>query len=509
MDFKGYLEVLLRRKLIIFLTIVLATATAAGVTFAMTPIYAAWALLRVSPPIIGTVDYAEMVYVERVSNTYISILKSWPVMDEMAKRLGIPREGLEERIKVEAIRNTELIRITVEDPDQNVAKAMASTLIDLALEQNQRLLGGRSARDTLAEQLDNIQKELVEARDALAASQDSTSIGEDVAAAKVRTLEDTYSMLLREYEQARVRETMRANSISIVEPASVSRSPVKPNKEQNIALGGVLGLLAGIGLAFLMESLDKSIRTIEDLERELGVGVLGTVPKFPIKSRLPEIVVGKPRAGHAVERYRLLRANLHVTGSNNRYKTLLFTSVGPGEGKSTVVANLAVTAAQARQRVVAVDADFRRPSLNKVFGLSNEQGLSQALLRERSVTSLLRTTEFECLKVLTSGPIPPRPDVALDPRAVRAVLLELTQVFDLILFDGPPSLIVADACLIAPLFDGVVVVAKYGHTPPAELRKIVSQLGSVNANVIGTILNNYRPNGTSYYYNKYYQSASR
>ncbi len=507
MDFKDYFEVLARQKLIIFITGVLAVAAATGLTLMMTPIYSASALLRLSPPVVGTVDYAEMTYADRVNSTYIRILTGWPVMDTVASKLNIPRSGLEKKIKVEAVRDTELIRITVEDPDRNVAKNIASTLTDVALQENQRLAGASSAQDTLAAQLNAIQKELANERAALSSSSIATSTAESNGA-RIRSLEETYSLLLGQYEQSRVRQALLANSVTVVEPASASGVPVKPNKEQNIALGAVLGILAGIGLAFLRENMNNVVRTTEDLERALKISVLGTLPKFRVKSNLPEIIIGSSAGGHAIERYRLLRASIQAAGVDNQYKTLLFTSSGQGEGKSTVVANLAVAAAQAKQRVVVVDADFRRPSMNKVFGLSNDKGFSQALLREQNIKSLLRSTEYEGLKVLTSGPNPPNPDVALDPRAVGAVLSELTQTFDLVLFDGPPALIVADACLIAPLFDGVIVVTKYDHTPPSELRRIVAQLKAVNANVIGTVLNGYRPNGTAYYYNKYYQHAS-
>lgn len=507
MEFKDYLQVLTRRKLAILLTVFLALVTATVVTFAMTPIYGASALLRVSPPIIGTVDYAEMVYAERVTNTHIKMLTSWPVMDAVATRLNVPRDGLEKRIKVEAIRDTELIKITVEDPDPKLAKGIAQAMTEMAMEQNQRPRGGRTAQDMLAEQLATMQRELGLARATLSATQPITSSQEAItAASNLKVMEETYGTLQREYEQARARDLIRANSVSIVEPAEATRTPIKPNQQQNIGLGALLGLLAGIGLAFLAESLDKSIRTAEDLERELKINVLGTVPRFRTKGETPEIVMGNPLAGPAVESYRLLRANLQASGKT--CKTLLFTSAGSGEGKSTIVANLAVAAAQAKQQVAVIDTDFRRPSIHKIFGLSNYRGLSQTLLQEQSVGSLMKATEYQGLRVLTSGPVPPNPDVALDPRAVGALVSELTQLFDLILIDGPPALLVADTSLIAPLFDGVVVVARYGQTPWASLRRIVSLLGSVNANVIGTVLNGFEVDNHNHYYHEYYRAVS-
>ncbi|MBI4320975.1 MAG: polysaccharide biosynthesis tyrosine autokinase [Chloroflexi bacterium] len=514
METREYLEVLLRRKLVIVLTLLVASASATAITLTMPPVYAASATLRISPPIIGTVDYAELVYVERVVNTYIRILTSWPVMDNVSSRLDIPRAGLEGKIKIEAIRDTELIRIVVEDRDPAVAQGIAGSLTELATEQQQRLRGGRTVQDTLAEQLDTMQKELANAREMLSATQAASSGLEAVAvaASKVRTIEEIYALLLREYEQSKVRETIRANSTSIVEPAAVSPIPIRPNRQQNIGLGALLGLLAGIGLAFLAESMDKAIRTTEDLERQLKATVLGTVPEFASKPRkrssTPQIVVGNRIAGEVVEAYRLVRANIQAFSGERARKTLLFTSAGQGEGKSTVVANLAVAAAQAKQRVVIVDADFRRPSMHKVFGVSNDAGFSQALLREQRASVLAKVTEFEGLSVLTSGPAPPNPDVVLHPASVRPVLSELVQTYDLVLVDGPPGLLVADASLIASLFDGVVVVAKSGHTTPKALHRLSTQLGCVSANVVGTILNSFKADGAEYYRKYYRPSAS-
>jgi capsular exopolysaccharide synthesis family protein len=180
-----------------------------------------------------------------------------------------------------------------------------------------------------------------------------------------------------------------------------------------------------------------------------------------------------------------------------------------GEGKSSVVANLAVAEAQARQRVVLVDADFRRPTLHKIFGLSNYRGFSQALSQEHNAISLLRTTEFEGLKVLTSGPPPSSPDAALDPRKVKKVLSDLAEVFDLVLFDGPPALLVADTSLIAPIFDGVLIVARYGETDPKDLRHVITQFQGINVSIAGTVLNGFQPGRISRSYKgAYYESSS-
>ncbi|MBI2955262.1 MAG: polysaccharide biosynthesis tyrosine autokinase [Chloroflexi bacterium] len=510
MELKDYFEVLLRRRLVIGITFVLAIAAAAAITYVMTPIYQGSAMLRITPPVIGTIDYSELVYAERATNTYIKILTSWPIRDAVASRLGISQEGLDKRIKIEAIRDTELIRILVEDPDKEQAKRITSTMVDLAMELNQRPSGGRSPQAMLAEQLTSIQNELGNARLALSAAQTGTAGQVDVASAagKVRILEEIYGTLLREYEQSRLRETVQANSITIVEPAEASKLPVKPNRTQNIGLGALLGLLAGIGLAFLAEALDKAVRTTEDLEQVIQTGVLGTVPRLQVKNGVPEIVIAKPLAKHALESFRLLRANLQSSSGENPTRTLLFTSASPSEGKSTIVANLAAVMAQANQRVAVVDADFRRPCFHKIFDLRNQKGLSQALLREELVSSLLQPTRFGNLKVLTSGPLPPSPDAALDPRSVEEVLKELLRMFDLVLVDGPPSLLMADVSLIAPLFDGVVVVARSGRTTTRDLRSVIAQLQGVNANIVGTVLNSFNTDRSDHYYREYFRPNS-
>ncbi len=510
MELGDYLDVLYGRRWVILLTFCLAILAATAITLATTPIYVATASIRVSPPIIGTVDYAEMLYLDRVINTQIKILTSSPVMDTVASRLNIPRSGLEQKIKVEAVRNTELIKIVAEDPNPDTAQGIASTLATLALGQNQHPVGSTSVQETLAEQLDNILKQLMNAREVAATTRTPITGTEafSTQGSNVRALEETYAMLLREYEQSRVRETIRANSTSIVEPARVSPVPIKPNVQQNIALGGILGFLAGIGIAFLAEGLDKAIRTVDHLEHQLGVSVLGAIPRFRPKLRLkfwnngqvPQIVMRNPAERQAAEYFRVLRARLRTPHSDKPWKTLLFTSANPGEGKSTIAANLAVVSALAKQKVLLVDADFSRPSVHKAFGLTNFKGLSQALSREHPASSFLKSTETEGLMVLTSGPPPSNPDALLDSARVRDVLTELAQAFDMILVDGPPVLAVADVSLIASLFDGVVVVTAYNRTSSKALREIVAQMQGVGANVVGTVLNGFKPTGAASYY---------
>lgn len=204
------------------------------------------------------------------------------------------------------------------------------------------------------------------------------------------------------------------------------------------------------------------------------------------------------------EAYRLLRTNLQFSGLNGKLRRILITSPGPGDGKSTTLANLAVTLAQAGHRVLIVDADCRKPVQHKVFGLPNQPGLTNLLVEGGDPAGAIRETQIPGLSLLPCGPVPPNPSELLGTARMGEVLGHLSESYDFVLLDSPPAVTVTDAAVLAPQVDGVVLVLRAGDTRHDMAREARAILEKSNAHLLGAVLNGVRPTGDDYYYYYYY-----
>ncbi len=285
-------------------------------------------------------------------------------------------------------------------------------------------------------------------------------------------------------------------NVSVAEPAVVPQAPSKPYKELNIALGILVGLAGGIGLAFLFENLDTTLYTTQQIEE---VTELSTLGKIPMRRKQRHITVFNSNSVQE-EAFRRLRTNLFALGDGASLHTLLVTSAEPGEGKSTVVANLASTIAKARQNVIVVDGDLRRPSLHKVFDLPNKVGLSNILKQEASLDVAVQDSKIRGVKVLTSGPLPSNPAELLGSPEMFALIRYLAQQFDLVLLDTPPLLTVADAAVLAPAVDGVMLVVARAQARREAVQAAHQQLAKVKARSVGLVVNRAEQNGSYEYY---------
>jgi capsular exopolysaccharide synthesis family protein len=202
------------------------------------------------------------------------------------------------------------------------------------------------------------------------------------------------------------------------------------------------------------------------------------------------ITISEPRSAIS-EAYRTLRTNLDFASLAKALKTLVITSAGVGEGKSTTLANLAVVSAQAGRKVTLVDADLRRPAVHKIFGLSNEAGLTTVMMEGSALNSLpLQATGIEGLSVLTSGPLPPNPAELMGLRRMEELVAALAEVADQVFFDTPPVVAVTDAAVLATKVDGVLLVVSAGKTRRDHARTAVQRLEQINARLVGTVLTN-------------------
>ena len=297
-----------------------------------------------------------------------------------------------------------------------------------------------------------------------------------------------------------LREQARHATAHIIQRAFPTFTPVRPQKAQNIIFAMVIGLFVGLCLALLQEFLDDRINTAEDADRVLGLPSLGHVPALTSDDArlLPQMQSLDP----AAESYRILRSSIHFASVDAPVRTLLVTSSNPGEGKTTTAANLAFAMAADGRKVILVDSDLRRPSLHKLLEMPTVPGLTDVLLGDAELDSvLMEHSEMPGMMALTCGTTPPNPSELLGSRTFRNLVERLTGLADLVIFDSPPVLAAADAQILASQLDGVVLVVEAGETKKGAARRTLALLRHARANVLGVAYNKMRVmEGSAYYY---------
>jgi capsular exopolysaccharide synthesis family protein len=367
------------------------------------------------------VDYGSLVYAERIVNTYSQLAVSAPVLIELQQRLGMETSIVDLKKQV------------------RIDTSANSELIYITFEAHDPMIAAAGA-NTLAEILVNASR--------------SDSSG-------------------------------RNYPLIIVDPASVPDSPDRPQPIISIALALLAGLMGGLALTVLLESLDTRIFSVDQVEAITGQAVIGQIPR--IGGRQTTLL----RTNNSIEAesFRQLRTSLlaHIQGSP--LQTFLVTSAEPREGKSTVTANLAVSIAQAGYKTVVVDGDMRLPRLHRFFDVPNELGLSTVIQNRDTLDRALQQTSISGLHILASGPVPDNPAELLASPFIRTVCEELSQRFDYVLWDTPALLAVADARILQPQVDGALLVVACRHTPEVALRAAWQFLNGANDGRVEVVVN--------------------
>lgn len=282
--------------------------------------------------------------------------------------------------------------------------------------------------------------------------------------------------------------------------------PSRPNFIVYLGGGFVLSLLVAVGMAFLREFTDQALRTPIDVARHGQLSVLGCVPLLDDEEAdIEELEFATRRAPHSLvaEAFRQIRAHLTFSGPLESQRTLLITSPSPEDGKTATAINLAVTFAQANQRVLLVDCNFRRPGIRRAFPTARNEGLSNILVGRGKFEEVVSQTELPNLDVLTSGPMPPNPAELLASPPMRGLLEAAKAKYDRVILDGPPCLLISDALLVATQVDAVVMVARAGSNSKGALRRAREQLQRINGRVIGAVLNGVEARPGGYYRDQY------
>ncbi|HEY6057737.1 MAG TPA: polysaccharide biosynthesis tyrosine autokinase, partial [Candidatus Limnocylindrales bacterium] len=443
-----------------------------------------------------TPDYNAQLLAQRLSQSYALVATTGPVLQRVITELGLNTtvNELSSQVSADAPRDLNVVEISVSWGDAQTAAAIANAvsteLIKVAEE-----AGGRTP-DIISfvdEQLTTTQQQISDTRaeiDRLTQIDKRTPAQETqlgVLQGRLVELNATYATLLN------VASGTAANKLTVIEPAVPADSPSSPRPLVNLAASIVVGLLAGVGLAFLLDHLDDSLRTTEQVASLLGLPTLASIAKVEgLADRDPiyRLTVTVFPRSPAAEAFRMLRTNLEFASVDRALRMVMVTSALPGEGKTLVAANLAAAFAQAGHSTILVDADLRKPELNRLFGRPAVPGLTNLLrATDPVVETVLQDTVEPRLRLLAAGPQPPNPAELLGSKAMAQVIERLRKAADVIVFDTPPLQAVTDAAVLAASLDGTIVVSHAGRTGRGATHAAVDALNRVGAHILGVILN--------------------
>uniref|UniRef100_A0A7C6EHP6 non-specific protein-tyrosine kinase n=1 Tax=candidate division WOR-3 bacterium TaxID=2052148 RepID=A0A7C6EHP6_UNCW3 len=317
--------------------------------------------------------------------------------------------------------------------------------------------------------------------------------------------EEIYTMLLSKLEESKIAEAMQISQARIIDHAIVPDRPVEPKPKQNAILGFLIGLLIGVGGAFLLEYIDTTVKTSKEIEDLTGISVLATVPLVKNKHHIDIPTIQEPYSDIA-ESYRILRTNLAFSAAARPIKSLLVTSTIPQEGKTTTCLNLGITLSQQGHKVVMLDCDFRRPKLHNYFRdivKDNHNGLTDVLINRIKLKDAIVKSQFENLYFITSGTIPSNPAELLGSNRMVDILNDLKGNFDYVLIDAPPALGIADARVLGKVCDAILVVVMSGKTNRDAVLEVKDELERAGEKIIGYVLNGVDV-GQRYYRHRYY-----
>lgn len=331
-----------------------------------------------------------------------------------------------------------------------------------------------------------------------------------VLAREVELNKQLYTALLTRLKETGIAGRMQSMNVRVVDAAKPPIRPVSPKRAASLLLALLLGLMGGVGMAFLFEYLDDTIKGTDDLERYVKIPCLGVIPDYKdalenagAEGKNTLVSLSDPKS-IAAESYRGLRTSILFSSSSSAHKTLLITSAKPSEGKSLTATNLAITMAQSGNRTLLIDVDFRKPNLHKLFNLNMEKGFSNLLVGAVNERDIIIKSGLPNLDIITCGHIPPNPAELLGSEAARRYIGRFREAYDRVIFDSPPIMPATDPVILSTLVDEVVVVIMAGKTSRHMLMDSVKKLRQVRANLLGAVLNNVKAGKEGYYYGGYY-----
>lgn len=326
----------------------------------------------------------------------------------------------------------------------------------------------------------------------------------DVLKREVETNRSLYNALISKVKEQGATEQTQSVNIWVVKKATTPVSPAKPRPARNLLLSVILGVFGGVGMAFFVEYLDNTVKSIEEVERQTGLHVLGVITQQEKGTNVNTALRDESRSLLA-ESYRSIRSQVLLSSAGKPPKCILVTSGMPQEGKTTTAMNLARILSQSESSVLLIDCDLRKPRVHKLFGISNKVGLSN-YLTSTGLAAPIQKAADEKLDLIPSGPVPPNPSELLASANMRQLIIDMSAQYDFVIIDSPPVMSVTDSQILSRLVDGTIIVTKGGSTTWDELRRAVRLFTDVKAHLLGVVLNavQIKDSNDAYYYQGYY-----
>lgn len=502
-----YVDVLRRRRWVVVLVAVGVMMSALLVSAMQDTTYraAAEVLLQSRRQVIfaqgGSAAGGQMTTVE----TEIRVIRSDPIRAAVRERLGSTP-----RVTATRVGETEVMRIQAVAPTARQAAEFANVFAEAYVDfrKDQAVADLLSASDGIQDKLTALQAELdgIDRRLSQAPTSERSSL-EATLRPRFNNLVEQQSVLAQRQDELQVEAALNTGDATLLRRASVPSGPSKPKPVRNALAGALVGILLGVGVAFLREQLDDSVTSRDDLRRALpSLPVLGTIPaveRWKPDGRGAVLSPSDAASGPAAEAFRALRTSVRFLGVERPLRTIQLTSPTAGDGKTTIAVNLAAVLAASGERVVLVDADLRRPSVHRLFGLQSGIGFTSVFLEEASLDETLSRAPGFDFYVLAAGAIPPNPSELLSSKRTAELLFELQERFDVVLVDSPPVLPVTDATVLSAWVEATLLVARAGVTTSTQLRQSVDLLRQVDAPVKGSILNQVQVEMTYGYRSEY------
>ncbi len=523
MELRDYLRVIRARKWVIAQAVVVVTLAAVVASLLQPKTYQGEAEVLVSEKdtgaaIFGTVLPEFSSQPERGLQTQVQLAQLRPLAEGTIRKLNLQEspESLLARVDVSAVGQTNIISIKATAASAQQAAEVANAMADAYVQwsKDSKRASVKAAADEVEQRLETAKQEILDLGRKITAQGKS-----DELAAELQIATGAYTTLAQKLEELRVNEQLETGSGAVVSPAVVEADPVSPKPARNGGLGVAVGLVFGLGMAFLYEYLDNTIKSDEEIERIFGIPVLGHIPFVKLEKGVEQhlAIVEKPGSA-AAESFRVLRNSLDFINFEHNIKTLMVTSAAPGEGKSTVAANLAASLAQAGAKSAMVSCDFRRPTTEAFFNVPNVLGLSDVLLGRNSLKAALQRPGDEQLVVLTSGKMPPNPSELLGSSKMQELIESLEEWADWVVIDTPPLLAVSDGAAVGRWSDAVLVVSRAAISTRETAQKGSEMLANVGANTIGVVVSGSEEGareggyyaGSAYYslYHSYYSQGA-
>ncbi|RJP34562.1 MAG: polysaccharide biosynthesis tyrosine autokinase [Actinobacteria bacterium] len=446
--------------------------------------------IQTQAEIIGTKTLARSVY-DRLEYNYEELAYAEEEGEEVFIPASVPSpEELMGNVKVERSQNTNVFEIAVTNGDPLLARDITQAYADEYILDRQ-LASIKQISDARKEVWNRITELETQISDLAQEIKQYTkeNIPPELEAEASQAV-SLWATLYEKYMSLRIAEALEQRGLEVIEVAEAGVK-VSPRTTRNVVLAFFLGLILGVGMAFLVDYLDDTLKTREDFERGYGTTIIGEIARTtPVGEEEREIIYFTRPDSPAAEGFRNLRTNVQFLNLDGGTRLIMATSSSPEEGKTSVAINLGAALSEMGRKVLVVEADLRRPVLDKLVTEKPRKGITDVIMGSSSLEDAVTETNHENLYVLMSGPKPPNPAELVSSQAMQKLLAELKQRYEYVIVDAPPVLAVSDAIAMAPMVDGVLVVASHNIATRDGARHTMELLGKVETRILGVVINN-------------------